>query len=585
MKFQQKAKNIRYKIFTHFFALIMVIIVILDIFFIYKLSDITEKNAHIYSYEITKQLGRNIEDYVNHMKKVSWVLSQDESLQNILRRKVEEPFTAKNVSLEQFKINANMANDIESIIIFGRNGTTLVDSNSYKIKDYIDITKMDWYISAIQNKGKLILSSSHIQNYIENNEKWVFSVSSAIIDKETDEVLGVMLVDMSYKKLADICNQITLGNRGYVYIISKNQDIIYHPQQQLIYSGLKMEDLSSVGKQVEGSFVEKEAKSRLVTVHTLKEVGWTVVGVSYLEELLTSQSGITITVVIISILCVLIALVLSKQISQEISKPILELENIMAEVEKGGLDVDISIDTNTKEIQNLSKSFQTMLLEIKVLLGRIKDNEKKLRKSELKILQAQINPHFLYNALDTIIWLAEREEHKKVVNMTAALARYFRLSLSKGVEVIPIFSEIEHVKYYLLIQKIRYENKLTYSINVDTELYQYSTVKIILQPLVENALYHGIKDLDEGGNIKISGHKQGENIILSVEDNGKGMTKEQIDTILTRPISASITTGGVAIKNVHERLQVYFGKEYGLKYESVLGEWTKVDVVIPAIID
>ncbi len=585
MKFQQKAKNIRYKIFTHFFALIMFIIVILDIFFIYKLADITEKNAHIYSYEITKQLGRNIEDYVNHMKKVSWVLSQDESLQNILRRKVEEPFTAKNVSLEQFKINANMANDIESIIIFGRNGTTLVDSNSYKIKDYIDITKMDWYISAIHNKGKLILSSSHIQNYIENNEKWVFSVSSAIIDKETDEVLGVMLVDMSYKKLADICNQITLGNRGYVYIISKNQDIIYHPQQQLIYSGLKMEDLSSVGRQVEGSFVEKEAKSRLVTVHTLKEVGWTVVGVSYLEELLTSQSGITITVVIISILCVLIALVLSKQISQEISKPILELENIMAEVEKGGLDVDISIDTNTKEIQNLSKSFQTMLLEIKVLLGRIKDNEKKLRKSELKILQAQINPHFLYNALDTIIWLAEREEHKKVVNMTAALARYFRLSLSKGVEVIPIFSEIEHVKYYLLIQKIRYENKLTYSINVDTELYQYSTVKIILQPLVENALYHGIKDLDEGGNIKISGHKQGENIILSVEDNGKGMTKEQIDTILTRPISASITTGGVAIKNVHERLQVYFGKEYGLKYESVLGEWTKVDVVIPAIMD
>ncbi|WP_070000954.1 sensor histidine kinase [Cellulosilyticum sp. I15G10I2] len=585
MKFQQKAKNIRYRIFTHFFALIMFIIIILDIFFIYKLSDITEKNAHIYSYEITKQLGRNIEDYVNHMKKVSWVLCQDESLQNILRRQVDAPFTAKNVSLEQFKINANMANDIESIIIFGRNGITLVDSNSYKIKDYIDITKMDWYISAMQNKGKLMLSSSHIQNYIENNEKWVFSVSSAIIDKETDEVLGVMLVDMSYKKLADICNQITLGNRGYVYITSKNQDIIYHPQQQLIYSALKTEDLYSVDKQVEGSFVEKEAKSRLVTVHTLKGVGWTVVGVSYLEELLTSQNSISITVIIISILCILIALVLSQQISQEISKPILELENIMAKVEKGGLDVDIAIDTNTKEIQNLSRSFQTMLLEIKVLLGRIKDNEKMLRKSELKILQAQINPHFLYNALDTIIWLAEREEHAKVVNMTASLARYFRLSLSKGVEIIPIFSEIEHVKYYLLIQKIRYENKLTYSIDVDSEVYQYATVKIILQPLVENALYHGIKDLEEGGHIKISGKKHGDNIILTVEDNGKGMTEEQIDTILTKPISASITTGGVAIKNVHERLQVYFGKEYGLKYESILGEWTKVYVTIPAIMD
>ena len=583
MDFKLKVKNIRYKIFTNFFALIMSIIVILDVFFIYKLSDITENNAHIYSYEITKQLGRNIEDYVNHMKKVSWVLCQDESIQNILRKKIDTPFVAKNTSLEQFKINANMANDIESIMIFGKNGTTLVDDSLYKVKDYINIKEMDWYVNAMNNPGKLVLSPSHIQNYIEDNEKWVFSVSSAIVDRETQEVLGVMLVDMSYKKLADICNQITLGNRGYVYIISKNKDIIYHPQQQLIYSGLKIEDLISVERQGEGSFVEMETKSRLITVHTLKDIGWTVVGVSYLDELLTSKNSITITVIIISILCVLIALVLSQQISQEISKPISELEDIMAKVEKGELDADIAINTNTKEIQNLSRSFQTMLLEIKVLLGRIKDNEKMLRKSELKILQAQINPHFLYNALDTIIWLAEREEHRKVVNMTAALARYFRLSLSKGVEVIPIFSEIEHVKYYLLIQKIRYENKMTYSIEVNPEIYEYTTVKIILQPLVENALYHGIKDLEEGGHIKISGRKQGDNIVLTVEDNGKGMTKEQLENILNRPISSSMTSGGVAIKNVHERLQVYFGKNYGLKYESILGEWTKVHVIIPAM--
>jgi two-component system sensor histidine kinase YesM len=583
VNFKLKVKNIRYKIFTNFFALIMSIIVILDVFFIYKLSDITENNAHIYSYEITKQLGRNIEDYVNHMKKVSWVLSQDESIQNILRKKIDTPFVAKNISLEQFKINANMANDIESIMIFGENGTTLVDDSLYKVKDYVNIKEMDWYVNAMNNPGKLVLSPSHIQNYIEDNEKWVFSVSSAIMDRETQEVLGVMLVDMSYKKLADICNQITLGNRGYVYIISKDKDIIYHPQQQLIYSGLKIEDLISVERQGEGSFVEMETKSRLITVHTLKDIGWTVVGVSYLDELLTSKNSITITVIIISILCVLIALVLSQQISQEISKPISQLEDIMAKVEKGELDADIAINTNTKEIQNLSRSFQTMLLEIKVLLGRIKDNEKMLRKSELKILQAQINPHFLYNALDTIIWLAEREEHRKVVNMTAALARYFRLSLSKGVEVIPIFSEIEHVKYYLLIQKIRYENKMTYSIEVNPEIYEYTTVKIILQPLVENALYHGIKDLEEGGHIKISGRKQGDNIVLTVEDNGKGMTKEQLENILNHPISSSMTSGGVAIKNVHERLQVYFGKNYGLKYESVLGEWTKVHVIIPAM--
>ncbi|MDF2877851.1 MAG: sensor histidine kinase [Clostridia bacterium] len=141
----------------------MSIIVILDVFFIYKLSDITENNAHIYSYEITKQLGRNIEDYVNHMKKVSWVLSQDESIQNILRKKIDTPFVAKNISLEQFKINANMANDIESIMIFGENGTTLVDDSLYKVKDYVNIKEMDWYVNAMNNLGKLVLKNGYFQ--------------------------------------------------------------------------------------------------------------------------------------------------------------------------------------------------------------------------------------------------------------------------------------------------------------------------------------------------------------------------------------------------------------------------------------
>lgn len=577
---KHEVQNIRYKIFIHFFLLIIAIIIILDLFFLFNFSDVTKKNAHIYSYEISKQIGRNIESYVNHMKKVSWVLGQDEDIQNILRRDEAAPMVLKNNWLERFKVNADMGNDIESIIIFGENGVTLLDSDRYAIKDYVDIKQMSWYDKAIQNQGKFVLTSSHVQNYIVGNGKWVFSLSSAIIDKETNKILGVMLIDMSYKNLSDICTEITLGNRGYVYIISKNKDIIYHPSQQLIYSGLKEEEILSLDHQVEGSI---SLKDKVVTVHNLEDIGWSVIAVSYLDELLTSETEIMLTVLIISILCTILAFFISQRIAMQISKPILDLENIMLEVEKGALDIDIPINGDTRELQSLSRSFSNMLLEIRRLLNKIKENEKMLRKSELMILQAQINPHFLYNALDTIIWLAERGEHEKVVSMTAALARYFRISLSKGAEVISIFSEIEHVKYYLLIQKIRYENKLTYSMDIDAEVYDYKIVKIILQPLVENALYHGIKDLETGGHIKISASKSGEDIYFIVEDNGKGMTKQQIDQILINPTTLSLKSGGVAVKNVHERLQVYYGKDYGLRYESKLGEWTRVYVRIPAL--
>lgn len=577
---KRKPQNIHTKIFSHFFILIITIIVILDLFFLVKYSDVTKKNAHIYSYEMSKQIGKNIESYVNHMKKISWVLAQDEGIQNILKRDEHMPIVLKNNWLERFKLNADTANDIESIIIFGTNGVTLLDSDRYQIKNYIDVTQMSWYQKAVQNPGKFILTSSHVQNYMVGNGKWVFSLSSAIIDKETNQLLGVMLIDMSYKNLADICSEITLGHRGYVYIISKNKDIIYHPSQQLIYSGLKQEEILSMDEEIEGSIILKD---KLVTMHNLKDIGWSVVSVSYLDELLTSETEIMFTILIISILCTILAFFISQRIATQISKPILELENIMLEVEKGAFDIQIPIDSGTRELQSLSRSFGKMIQEIRHLLEKIKENEKLLRKSELMILQAQINPHFLYNALDTIIWLAEQEEHEKVVNMTAALARYFRISLSKGAEVIPVFSEIEHVKYYLQIQKIRYENKLTYSLNIDPKVYDYKVVKIILQPLVENALYHGIKDLDTGGHIKISAVKEGNNICFIVEDNGKGMTQEQLDQILTNPSTLSSKSGGVAIKNVHERLQVYYGKDYGLHYESKLGEWTKVYVTIPAL--
>lgn len=577
----KKSYRLQSKLMTYFFSLIMIIVIILDIFFIYKMSETVEKDTHVYAYEIVKQLGRNIESYIDHMQEVMWMISsQDTSLINQLKEPLNQKAVRKSYFLEEMR-NRGSSNGVVSINIFGENGLVLTDSASNAIKDYIDVKQMEWYTKAVEAQGKPVISASHTQNYLKNEGKWVFSLSAAIM--EENKILGIVLIDMSYKNLTDMCNDIQLGEKGYVYIVGQGQEMIYHPKQQLIYSGILQEDLARVMQQEEGSFTEVLEDKRLVTVHSLEQVGWRVVGVSYIGELLVSKQEIIIPLIILTLLALVVAFLISKRIASQTAKPIRELTEHMQEIELGKLGVEIDTQSDTEEIQCLTASFKEMVYKIEGLIEQVEDNQKKLRKSELKVLQSQINPHFLYNSLDTIIWLGERGECEKVVQMTAALARYFRLSLSKGKEVITIYEEVEHVKHYLQIQKIRYANKLTYTIEVSPDIFDEMIVKIVLQPLVENALYHGIKDLEEGGYIRVLGFREGNNIILEVYDNGKGMSHEQIKNILKAPRSTSITKGGVAIKNVHERIQVYFGQDYGLSYESEYGKWTKVRITIPVI--
>ena len=577
----KKSYRLQSKLMTYFFSLIMIIVIMLDIFFIYKMSEMVEKETHVYAYEIVKQLGRNIESYIDHMQEVMWMISsQDTSLINQLKEPLNQKAVRKSYFLEEMR-NRGSSNGVVSINIFGENGLVLTDSASNAIKDYIDVKQMEWYTKAVEAQGKPVISASHTQNYLKNEGKWVFSLSAAIM--EENKILGIVLIDMSYKNLTDMCNDIQLGEKGYVYIVGQGQEMIYHPKQQLIYSGILQEDLARVMQQEEGSFTEILEDKRLVTVHSLKEVGWRVVGVSYIGELLVSKQEIIIPLIILTLLALVVAFLISKRIVSQTAKPIRELTEHMQEIELGKLGVEIDTQSDTEEIQCLTASFKEMVYKIEGLIEQVEDNQKKLRKSELKVLQSQINPHFLYNSLDTIIWLGEREECEKVVQMTAALARYFRLSLSKGKEVITIYEEVEHVKHYLQIQKIRYASKLAYTIEVSPDIFDEMIVKIVLQPLVENALYHGIKDLEEGGYIRVLGFREGNNIILEVYDNGKGMSREQIKNILKAPSSTSITKGGVAIKNVHERIQVYFGQDYGLSYESEYGKWTKVRITIPVI--
>lgn len=290
--------------------------------------------------------------------------------------------------------------------------------------------------------------------------------------------------------------------------------------------------------------------------------------------------------IIMIVIMVLGAFVFSVIISGSISKPIRLLSNITKQVAKGDLTVRSNIQSGA-EVKILSDSLNIMIEKLSDLIDTVKVEQNNLRDAELKLLQAQINPHFLYNTLDAIMWLAEADQKREVIDMVGSLSDYFRTSLSKGNDLITIEEEILHIKSYLEIQQFRYKDILDYNIFIDGDLRHYRIPKITLQPLVENALYHGIKNKRGKGIITISGKRIEDKIYLSVSDNGQGMTKQRLYEINTGICQEENKgqTQFYGLYNVNERLQLYYGKNFGLQIKSEHKEGTEVIVVMPCKIE
>ena len=425
------------------------------------------------------------------------------------------------------------------------------------------------------------LSSSHVQNVIEDNYKWVITLSKNIKNTLNNDYSGMFFIDLNYNVISDLCENNSLGQKGYVFILDRNGDIIYHPQQQLLYSGLKSERVQEVMNNESNYFVTDEGDaSKLYTISRSAKTGWTIVGVVYVSELMKNKRETQIIYVLVAIGLLLAATIISAIISASITHPIKILKDSMKEVEKGNFD-NANIEVISEdEIGSLNKSFNIMTAEIQKLMEENIYEQKQKRKSELKALQSQINPHFLYNTLDSIIWMAEGNKTKEVVLMTSSLAKLLRQSISNENEVLSIEQEIAYIKSYLTIQKMRYKDKLEFEIDVDEDIYQYEIVKLILQPIVENAIYHGIKIKDTMCVLRIRGFSVGADIIIKVIDNGVGMSEEVLAQIFNEKKNSS-SSNGVGVYNVQMRLQLYYGKNYGISYKSVLGEGTTATITIP----
>lgn len=300
------------------------------------------------------------------------------------------------------------------------------------------------------------------------------------------------------------------------------------------------------------------------------------------KEIDRRVSTTVLTTSAISLLLVLFMLIYSTYLTRNITEPILELCRKAERLGKGDFAM-VPVCTGNVEIQTLDDGFNKMAGRIDDLLQHAKDDRDALRRAELELLQAQINPHFLYNTFDSIVWLAETHQNNEVVQMTTNLSTFFRNSLSKGKDIITLEAEKQQMESYLKIQQVRYCDILSYEISIPEKFFKFMIPKLTLQPLVENALYHGVKNRRGKGHISVVGREEGEEILLIVHDDGAGMTPQQLNTLRAGVYEDKHT--GLGLVNVHKRLRFYYGERYGLFFESVLGEGTSVTVRIPKQIE
>ncbi|NLL77011.1 MAG: histidine kinase [Clostridiales bacterium] len=303
--------------------------------------------------------------------------------------------------------------------------------------------------------------------------------------------------------------------------------------------------------------------------------------VRYELELKEKQA---VEVSIVCLIAVIIgAVMVGVVISGSVVRPIVRLCKTTEEVALGNFSVRVEVNSSD-ETAILAESFNRMIADMGELVERIKQEQLNLRNAELKLLQAQINPHFLYNTLDTIMWMAEAGQKEEVVSLVSSLSEFFRTTLSKGRDYITVKEEASHIKSYLEIQKFRYRDIMDYQIDIPESMNEYPILKLTLQPLVENALYHGIKNKRGKGKIEVKGELRDNLLIFTVEDDGIGMTPEQIKILceyIEKEHSVSEDTAGFGLANVNERIRLNYGKEYGLTFSSAYGEGTTVRVTIP----
>lgn len=576
-----KPRGIQSTIMITFSIISITMMLILGIVMYIRFSNLSRQETIQSTQKLMEQTGENLEDYLGSMRQISDALYYNVIKENDFSSQEKEIHKGMSLLYE-----ANRDN-LRSIVIYNNYGSLIAAEPIASQKEDPDITRQDWYTQAVDEMENMHFSTPHIQNLFDDDTfryYWVISLSRVV--ELTDRGVsksGVLLVDMDFSSISRMMKQINTFNNGqYYYLCDSNGQIIYHPRQIQISDGICSENSEKAAEYKEGVYDEVfEGEHRKIVVNTVSYTGWKLVGVIPYATFTHGMINIRYFIAMLMLLMVMMLVAINRVVSVRISRPILKLNDSVKKYEAGEKP-EIYIG-GSLEIRHLGGSIQNSYEQIDKLMREIVLEQNERRKSELDALQSQINPHFLYNTLESITWMIEGERNDEAAFMITQLAKLFRISLSKGRTVISVKDELQHAQSYMNIQNIRYKNAFSVVFDVDPSLYSCCTVKLILQPILENAINYGVSGMDDCGEIRVTGRQKDGTIILSVTDNGIGMSEEEAALVLTDSNRIHKHGSGVGLVNVNNRIQILFGKEYGLRIESEPDEGTTVSICIPAV--
>ncbi|MBI9098608.1 MAG: sensor histidine kinase [Spirochaetaceae bacterium] len=533
--------------------------------FTYRTDSLVESQSR----EINKQIVLNYESYINSVIETAHYI-QYASLNLDVKDSYEK-------LQDVFLYNSEIKKDVVSLFLFDEEGNKLLGNDLNSVVIY-HIAENEWFQNGVTEKAIFHFSAPHSQSVSLNRNEVIISVSRFVeFTYKGIKKSGVILIELNFRTLTDLAEKTNLGEGGHILILNDDDSLIYHSGKG--YKEGFPESLQIAVEHYLGGFRTKIGnKEMFININTLIHTRWRIVTVNNINEIALARQQILLILLFIIIISFFVTTTVSLVISSRISRPMNELKKTMFKVENRDFNTKVEV-TGQKEVVRLAKSFNSMVEEIRKLMKEVVSEQREKRKTELKALQNQINPHFLYNTLDSIVWLAENERSDDVVTTVIALARFFRISISKGETFIPVKDEISHIRNYLTIQKIRYVDKFEYKFIVEPEIYEYKVMKLILQPIVENAIYHGIGDETE--KITIKAYKKDDFLIFEVENSGYGITEERIEEIY-KVLKGTHSKSSVGMRNVYLRLKLFYGEEADIKISSILDEMTCITLFIPA---
>ena len=541
-----------------------------------KAENLTVENSR----QLLNQTTINLEDYLRNMRRIS-----DAMYYTVIKN--------TDIGSESLEDSMNLLYEankdkLVSVACYTNDGKLTEASPIATEKPGVDVKSQKWFQDAAGELENFHFSTPHVQNLFDDPSYryyWVVSLSRTVeLTRNGNSMLGVLLVDMNYSSIEQLLEKANTDTSGeYVYLMAPDGEIIYHPKQNLIHMGLYEENNTEAAGYEDTTVKENfHGEKRLVTVKTICYTGWKLISVVPMKSFSMGMTGMRNLVVLLVALTVLAVVILNQMVSARISKPLRRLNDSVKEWEAGNMNPDIYIG-GSMEVEHLGKTLRSTVAQIRQLMDDIVVEQEEKRKSELDALQSQINPHFLYNTLDSIVWMITGERYDDAVFMITQLASLFRISLSKGKTVIKIEDEVKHARNYMNIQKIRYKNSFEVDFQIEEDILDGCIVKLVLQPLLENAIYYGMEFMDGEGEIHVRGYRKDKDVYLEVEDNGLGMPEEEAAELLNGKERPHKHGSGVGLVNVHSRLKLRFGEAYGLVIHSCPDEGMMVQIHIPYI--